>query len=84
MATAAVTFGVSVAVRPVGVGTRTVTPFPGPYCVPLPLEMTDAPLKAVPVEEPDRLTRWAVDYLIQNKDQDLSKMLAAALDRHSR
>ena len=42
---------------------------------------TPSALKAVPVEEPDRLTRWAVDYLIQNKDQDLSKMLAAALDR---
>ncbi|MDB6048895.1 MAG: rane carboxypeptidase [Pseudomonas sp.] len=38
-------------------------------------------LKKVPVEEPDRLTRWAVDYLAQNKDQNLPKMLAAALDR---
>ncbi|MDY7561656.1 transglycosylase domain-containing protein [Pseudomonas sp. CCC3.2] len=38
-------------------------------------------LNKVPVEEPDRLTRWSVDYLKQNKDQDLSKMLSAALDR---
>jgi membrane peptidoglycan carboxypeptidase len=38
-------------------------------------------LKKVPVEDQDRLTRWALDYLMQNKDQDLSKMLAAALDR---
>ncbi|MBN6713255.1 transglycosylase domain-containing protein [Pseudomonas capsici] len=38
-------------------------------------------LRKTPVEEPDRLTRWALDYLIQNKDRDLSKMLSAALDR---
>ncbi len=38
-------------------------------------------LKKAPVEESDRLSRWAVDYLIQNTDRDLSKMLAAALDR---
>lgn len=38
-------------------------------------------LKKVPVEEPDHLTRWALDYLMQNKDQDLSKMLSASLDR---
>jgi membrane peptidoglycan carboxypeptidase len=42
---------------------------------------TSATLARVPVEEPDRLTRWALDYLIQNKDRDLPKMLAAALDR---
>ncbi len=38
-------------------------------------------LRKVPVEEPDRLTRWAVDYLIQNQDRNLAAMLAAALDR---
>jgi len=42
---------------------------------------TPAQLKKVPVEDQDKLTRWAVDYLIQNPDRDLSKMLAAALDR---
>ena len=40
-----------------------------------------AELKKVPVDDMDKITRWAIDYLIQNKDQDLSKMLAAALDR---
>lgn len=43
--------------------------------------MSNAELKKVPVEEPDRLSRWALDYLMQNPDRDLSKMLAAALDR---
>nr|WP_314575149.1 transglycosylase domain-containing protein [uncultured Pseudomonas sp.] len=43
--------------------------------------MSNADLKKVPVEDPDRLSRWALDYLMQNKDRDLSKMLAAALDR---
>ncbi|WP_268797614.1 transglycosylase domain-containing protein [Pseudomonas huanghezhanensis] len=43
--------------------------------------MSNAQLKKVPVEEPDRLTRWAVDYLMQNSDHDLSNMLSAALDR---
>ena len=38
-------------------------------------------LKKVEVPEQDRLSRWVVDYLIQNKDHDLSKMLSAALDR---
>lgn len=38
-------------------------------------------LKKVSVNEQDRLTRWAIDYLLQNKDHDLSKMLGAALDR---
>ena len=40
-----------------------------------------AALKKVSVNEQDRLTRWAIDYLLQNKDHDLSKMLGAALDR---
>jgi len=43
--------------------------------------MSNAELKKVPVEEPDRLSRWALDYLMQNNDRDLSKMLTAALDR---
>ena len=44
-------------------------------------DMNVAELRKVPVEEPDRLTRWSVDYLVQNKDRDLKKMLSAALDR---
>jgi len=43
--------------------------------------LKNAELKKIPVEDPDRLTRWAVDYLMQNSDRDLSKMLSAALDR---
>ncbi|EPM45684.1 transglycosylase domain-containing protein [Pseudomonas syringae] len=43
--------------------------------------MSTAELRKVTVEEPDRLTRWAVDYLLLNKDRDLAKMLSAALDR---
>jgi membrane peptidoglycan carboxypeptidase len=38
-------------------------------------------LKKVEVPEQDRLSRWVVDYLIQNKDRDLQTMLGAALDR---
>ncbi|MFJ2546918.1 transglycosylase domain-containing protein [Pseudomonas sp. NPDC087612] len=40
-----------------------------------------AELKKVPVAELDFITRWAIDYLIQNKDRDLSAMLNAALER---
>jgi membrane peptidoglycan carboxypeptidase len=43
--------------------------------------LNNAQLRRIPVETPDRLTRWAVDYLLQNKDRDLAKMLSAALDR---
>ncbi|WP_024682402.1 transglycosylase domain-containing protein [Pseudomonas syringae] len=43
--------------------------------------MSTAELRKVTVEEPDRLTRWALDYLRLNKDRDLAKMLSAALDR---
>ncbi|KPZ13639.1 transglycosylase domain-containing protein [Pseudomonas syringae group genomosp. 3] len=43
--------------------------------------MGTAELRKVTVEEPDRLTRWALDYLLLNKDRDLAKMLSAALDR---
>lgn len=42
---------------------------------------TPAELKKTEVAEPDRITRWAVDYLIQNTDRSLPKMLSAALDR---
>ncbi|ROL72482.1 glycosyl transferase family 51 [Pseudomonas chlororaphis] len=42
---------------------------------------TPAQLKKVEVAEQDRLSRWAVDYLSQNSDRDLSKMLDEALDR---
>jgi membrane peptidoglycan carboxypeptidase len=44
-------------------------------------DMKTAELKQVPVEDPDRLTRWAVDYLMHNNDRALPKMLSAALDR---
>jgi membrane peptidoglycan carboxypeptidase len=43
--------------------------------------MTVPELKKVDVPDQDRLSRWAVDYLIENKDRDLQKMLGAALDR---
>ncbi|WP_207286045.1 transglycosylase domain-containing protein [Pseudomonas sp. FW300-N2A2] len=44
-------------------------------------EMTIPELKKVDVPDQDRLSRWAVDYLIENKDHNLSAMLSAALDR---
>ncbi|VVM73980.1 hypothetical protein PS645_01911 [Pseudomonas fluorescens] len=44
-------------------------------------EMSVAQLKTVEVPDQDRLSRWAVDYLIQNKDHNLQAMLGAALDR---
>ncbi|CAI8941269.1 Peptidoglycan glycosyltransferase [Pseudomonas sp. IT-P44] len=44
-------------------------------------EMTVPELKKVDVPDQDRLSRWAVDYLIENKDHNLSAMLSAALDR---
>ncbi|AWM94075.1 glycosyl transferase family 51 [Pseudomonas sp. 31-12] len=43
--------------------------------------MTIPELKKVDIPDQDRLSRWAVDYLIQNKDRNLSAMLGAALDR---
>lgn len=43
--------------------------------------MTIPELKKVDVPDQDRLSRWAVDYLIQNKDRNLPAMLGAALDR---
>jgi membrane peptidoglycan carboxypeptidase len=44
---------------------------------------TPAELRKVDVPEQDPLSRWAVDYLIQNpdRDRDLAKMLDAALNR---
>lgn len=44
-------------------------------------EMSVPELKKVEVPDQDRLSRWAIDYLIQNKDRNLPNMLGAALDR---
>ena len=38
-------------------------------------------LRKVQVDDQDRITRWALDYLIQNSDRSLPKMLDAALNR---
>ncbi|MCF4978886.1 glycosyl transferase family 51 [Pseudomonas gessardii] len=43
---------------------------------------TPAALQKAHIDEQDRLSRWALDYLAQNRDQGLPKMLDAALDRH--
>ncbi|WPN59167.1 transglycosylase domain-containing protein [Pseudomonas sp. P9_31] len=43
--------------------------------------MSVAELKKTEVAEQDRLSSWAVDYMIQNTDRSLPKMLGAALDR---
>ncbi|MGF6328964.1 membrane peptidoglycan carboxypeptidase [Pseudomonas sp. BS3782 TE3695] len=43
--------------------------------------MSVAELKKTEVADQDRLSRWAVDYMIQNTDRSLPKMLGAALDR---
>ncbi|WP_411566325.1 transglycosylase domain-containing protein [Pseudomonas orientalis] len=40
-----------------------------------------AALKKIEIAEPDRLSRWAVDYLLQNPGNSLTQMLDAALDR---
>ncbi|MGB3122355.1 MAG: transglycosylase domain-containing protein [Pseudomonas sp.] len=40
-----------------------------------------AALKKITVDDQDRLSRWALDYLIQAPDKSLAKMLDAALDR---
>jgi membrane peptidoglycan carboxypeptidase len=40
-----------------------------------------AQLRKVPVEPQDHLTRWALDYLLQNPRQNLEAMLDAALER---
>ena len=44
-------------------------------------EMSIPELKKVDVPDQDRLSRWAIDYLIQNTDRNLPNMLSAALDR---
>ncbi|RMT89454.1 hypothetical protein ALP39_03428 [Pseudomonas marginalis pv. marginalis] len=44
-------------------------------------DQSPAALKTVSVDEQDRLSRWAVDYLAQNSDSSLPKMLDAALNR---
>ncbi len=44
-------------------------------------DQSAAALKKTEVSDQDRLSRWAVDYLIQNSDRSLPKMLDAALDR---
>lgn len=44
-------------------------------------EMSIPELKTVEVPDQDRLSRWAIDYLMQNKDRNLPNMLGAALDR---
>ncbi|MBL8175220.1 MAG: transglycosylase domain-containing protein [Bryobacterales bacterium] len=38
-------------------------------------------LKNVPYEDPDRLTRWAAEYLLNGGDQSLPAMLEAAMNR---
>ncbi|MCW8276951.1 penicillin-binding protein [Pseudomonas sp. PCH199] len=43
--------------------------------------MTVPELKKVDVPEQDHISRWVVDYMIQNKDRNLSTLLGAALDR---
>ncbi|MBD8095263.1 penicillin-binding protein [Pseudomonas fluorescens] len=42
---------------------------------------TPAVLKKTEIAEQDRISRWAVDYLIQNPEKSLANMLDAALDR---
>ena len=42
---------------------------------------TPTALKKTEIAEQDRISRWAVDYLIQNPDKSLANMLDAALDR---
>nr|BFD44057.1 transglycosylase domain-containing protein [Pseudomonas sp. FFPRI_1] len=42
---------------------------------------TPAQLKKVAVNDQDRLSRWSLDYLMQNSDRSLPKMLDAALNR---
>ncbi len=38
-------------------------------------------LKKIPYEDPDRLTRWAAEYLLNGGDQSLPAMLEAAMNR---
>ena len=43
--------------------------------------LAPAALKKLDIAEQDRISRWAVDYLIQAADKSLANMLDAALDR---
>ncbi|NNB70626.1 transglycosylase domain-containing protein [Pseudomonas fluorescens] len=43
--------------------------------------LTPAALKKVDIADQDRISRWAVDYLIQTPDKSLAHLLDAALDR---
>ncbi|MBV6286242.1 transglycosylase domain-containing protein [Pseudomonas aegrilactucae] len=43
--------------------------------------MSNAQLKQVEVADTDFITRWALDYLAQNKDRNITAMLDAALER---
>jgi membrane peptidoglycan carboxypeptidase len=44
-------------------------------------EMAAKALRAVQVDQRDRLTRWSIDYLLAHPDRSLSAMLDAALER---
>ncbi|UWF48231.1 penicillin-binding protein [Pseudomonas sp. N3-W] len=44
-------------------------------------DKSNAELKKVEINDQDRLSRWAVDYLMANSDRNLPKMLGEALDR---
>ena len=43
--------------------------------------LTPVALKKIDVAEQDRISRWALDYLLQNPGKNLADMLDAALDR---
>ena len=43
--------------------------------------MSAKALRAVQVDQRDRLTRWAIDYLLAAKDNSLAAMLEAAMER---
>ncbi|CRM47452.1 penicillin-binding protein 1B [Pseudomonas sp. 31 R 17] len=45
------------------------------------VNVAPAALRKVEIAEQDRLSRWAVDYLLQNPGKPLAQMLDAALDR---
>lgn len=44
-------------------------------------DKTPAELRKLPVEQRDRLTQWAIDYLLSAKERELPAMLQAALAR---
>jgi membrane peptidoglycan carboxypeptidase len=43
--------------------------------------MTPKQLRAIDIDQRDRLSRWSVDYLLNHSDKSLSAMLDAALER---